>query len=241
MPDASLALWSAPRSMSTAFFRMMAERNEFRLSHEPFAELAAGRPARIGDQEYGDAASFVAALGTGTPPVFFKDTSEYRHGLLFAEQPALLELTHTFIIREPRRVIESHYALNDKLSLDEVGFEHLAEIFEIVRQHTGSVPVVIDADTLVQDPAGVVSAYCQRVGLAERPETLSWRPGDRTEWAATSKWHTDAANSATFTSSTREYEVTTENSELLAGYLRHHLPFYQRLREHALVPVGSAR
>jgi len=239
MPDASLALWSAPRSMSTAFFRMMAERDEFRLSHEPFSELAAGRPARIGDQEYPDAASYIDALHTGTPPVFFKDTSEYRHGRLFAEHPALLAMTHTFIIREPRRVIESHYAINDKLTRDEVGFEHLVEIFDIVRQHTGSVPVVIDADTLVQDPVGVVAAYCRRIGLAERPETLSWRPGDRAEWSATSKWHADAANSATFTPSTRQYEVTTENSDLLAGYLAYHLPFYQRLHEHALTPVGS--
>ena len=33
-------LWSAPRSRSTAFFRMMAERGDFTVVHEPFSYLA---------------------------------------------------------------------------------------------------------------------------------------------------------------------------------------------------------
>lgn len=35
-----LMLWSAPRSRSTAFFRMMAERGDFTVVHEPFSYLA---------------------------------------------------------------------------------------------------------------------------------------------------------------------------------------------------------
>jgi hypothetical protein len=35
-----LMLWSAPRSRSTAFFRMMAERGDFMMVHEPFSYLA---------------------------------------------------------------------------------------------------------------------------------------------------------------------------------------------------------
>lgn len=239
-----LALWSAPRSMSTAFFRMMAERDEFRLSHEPFAELAAGRPARLGDREFTDPAGFVNALfdpAISDRPVFFKDTTEYRHGRLFADHPALHRVRHTFIIRDPRRVIDSHHAMNPEVTRDEIGFEYLAEIFDIVRSRSGEVPAVIDADALIADRAGVVAAFCRRLGLAERPETLSWQPGARPEWAATSKWHQDASASATFQASSKQYPVNTENNERLAGYLAYHLPFYQRLREHALIPAGSAR
>ncbi|HUD39315.1 MAG TPA: hypothetical protein VMR14_20630 [Streptosporangiaceae bacterium] len=35
-----LMLWSAPRSRSTAFFRMMIERGDFVCVHEPFSYLA---------------------------------------------------------------------------------------------------------------------------------------------------------------------------------------------------------
>ena len=33
-------LWATPRSRSTAFFRMMAERGDFTVVHEPFSYLA---------------------------------------------------------------------------------------------------------------------------------------------------------------------------------------------------------
>ncbi|HTZ42268.1 MAG TPA: hypothetical protein VMB79_00265 [Jatrophihabitans sp.] len=238
---ASLGLWSAPRSMSTAFFRMMAERDEFRLSHEPFSELAAGRPAKIDDESYSGAGPYIHALVTGDRPAFFKDTTEYRHAALFDRHPELYRVQHTFIIRDPRRVIDSHHAMNPAVTRDEIGFEHLVEVFRLVQEHTGTSPVVIDADDLVTDPAGVVAAYCRRLGLAERPETLSWRPENRTEWGATAQWHRDAAASGQFQASERVYPVTTENDERLAGYLAHHLPFYHYLREFSLTGTGNSR
>jgi len=238
---ASLALWSAPRSMSTAFFRMMAERDEFRLSHEPFSELAAGRAAKIDDESFTDAASYVAALSAGERPVFFKDTTEYRHAGLFEQHPELFRVTHTFIIRDPRRVIDSHHAMNPAVTRDEIGYEHLVEIFRLVHEHTGTPPVVVDADELLADPAGNVAAYCARLGLAERPDTLTWNPGGRPECGATAKWHEDAAASAAFRASERSYPVTTENDERLAGYLAHHRPFYDYLREFSLSATGSSR
>ncbi len=39
-PAPILMLWSSPRSRSTAFFRMMAERGDFTAVHEPFSYLA---------------------------------------------------------------------------------------------------------------------------------------------------------------------------------------------------------
>ena len=39
-PRSTLALWSAPRSRSTAFERMMRARGDFTVLHEPFSHLA---------------------------------------------------------------------------------------------------------------------------------------------------------------------------------------------------------
>jgi hypothetical protein len=236
---APLGLWSAPRSMSTAFFRMMAERDEFCLLHEPFYACENGHPVPVGDRTLHGAQEVISFLRHSEQQVFFKETTEYRHANLFRQHPELLEMTHTFIIRDPRRVIESHYALNPAVTRDEIGFEYLAEIFELVRQRTGTTPVVVDADLLVRDPAGVVSQYCRRVGLAERPEALRWSPSERPEWAATNRWHRDAAASSTFQPVERSYEVTTDNDERLAGYLTYHLPFYRQLRSFSLTTAGS--
>jgi hypothetical protein len=236
---APLGLWSAPRSRSTAFFRMMAERDEFFLIHEPFYACASGHPVEVGDRTLHGAAEVISFMRDCARPVFFKETTEFPHARLFAEHPEMLEMTHTFIIRDPRRVIESHFALNPDVTCDEIGFEFLAEIFELVHRETGVAPVVVDADELVRDPAAIVSAYCSRVGLAHRPDVLSWTPGERPEWAATNRWHSDAAASSTFHAVERNYQVTTDNDERLAGYLEYHLPFYQRLRAFSLTTTGS--
>ncbi|MDQ1739860.1 MAG: hypothetical protein QOE53_1512 [Pseudonocardiales bacterium] len=236
---APLGLWSAPRSMSTAFFRMMAERDEFCLIHEPFYACANDQPVEVAGRELRGADQVISFMRRSAQPVFFKETTEYQHANLFARHPELLEMTHTFIIRDPRRVIESHYALNPEVPCDEIGFEYLAEIFDLVRRETGGIPVVVDADQLVRDPAGMVSAYCRRVGLAERPDALSWTPAERPEWAATNRWHQDAAASTTFQPVERSYPVTVENNERLAGYLEYHLPFYQQLRSFSLTTTGS--
>ena len=241
-PPPVLALWSPPRSMSTAFFRMMAQRGDFRMHHEPFSDLAAqqpytvdGTPCTTPGQVLG---AFVAA--SGTAPVFFKDTTEYPHVRLFDELPLAEQVTHTFIIREPRRAIESHYAMNPALTLPEVGFEHLFQIYERVRRETGRAPVVVDADVLVERPRETVRAYCQAVGIPCDDRALSWSPGERSEWSRTSRWHEDVAGSAGFRQSAKRYDVTVDNNALLSGYHQHHLPFYQELRAGALaVPAAG--
>jgi hypothetical protein len=42
-----LMLWSAPRSRSTAFYRMMTERGDFTGVHEPFSHVRLFRNAEI--------------------------------------------------------------------------------------------------------------------------------------------------------------------------------------------------
>jgi hypothetical protein len=238
-----LALWSAPRSRSTAFLRMMTERGDHAVLHEPFSELAAGQPVRVGGEQVTAPAELLAAMRrlATTTPVFFKDTTEYRHGLLFDELPLSTQVTHTFIIREPSDAIASHYAVNPAVTRDEIGYEHLHEIFERVWHDTGEVPVVVDADALVTAPRAIVGAYCERLGIPLIDRTLSWAPEDRPEWSRTKQWHQDAANSSGFRPTARAYDVTCDNDPTLAGYLDHHLPFYEALLRHAISPVETAR
>lgn len=236
-----LALWSAPRSRSTAFFRMMAQRGDFRMFHEPFSDLAAGQPYTVEGTQLTTTDQLFSALVdlSEQTPVFFKDTTEYRHVHLFDELPLAEKAVHTFIIREPRSAIESHYAMNPEMSLAEVGYEHLYEVFARVQQTTGRTPVVIDADVLVERPAETIRAYCETVGIGYDDTALSWAPGERSEWARTSHWHQDVAQSSGFQRSAKSYEVTIDSSPVLADYYRHHLPFYEKLRAGALTAPAA--
>lgn len=232
-----LALWSAPRCMSTAFLRMMVQRGDFQIIHEPFSDLAAQGEYHVAGQRVTTGEDLLGAMLAlaADGPVFFKDTTEYRHAGRFAADHRLFEqVEHTFIIRDPRRVVESHYAMNPQVTLPEIGFEYLHEIFELVSQRTGTTPVIVDADELVRRPRDTVAAYCRAVGIPFAEQAMAWESGERTEWSRTSGWHQDVARSTTFQASDSAYETRIDNNATLAEYYRYHLPYYERLRDFAL-------
>lgn len=231
-----LALWSAPRCRSTAFARMMAERDDRLVVHEPFSHVADFGEAKVGDRVAHTEQEVLAALraSAAEQPVFFKDTTDFHYPALLADQGFLTAATHTFIIRHPAEAIASHHVLNPDLGRDEIGFAWLHEIFTAVRAATGSTPVVIDSDDLLDRPEAVVKSYCERVGIPYLPEAMTWEAGERDEWAPSGRWHADAANSTGFVRITEDNDIDVEAHPVYGDHLRHHLPFYEMLHARRL-------
>jgi hypothetical protein len=230
-------LWSAPRSRSTAFFRMMAERGDFTVVHEPFSYLAELGYADVAGERVTSAAGLIGALGALAlrGRVFAKETTGRRYPEVLA-QPQFLAAgaRHTFLIRHPRETIASRYALDPGAWLDTACFESQYEIFTEVSRLTGRAPVVIDSDDLITRPAAIVQAWCSRVGIDFRPGALTWPPADRPEWQPSRRWHAEAAASTGFARMSARPTVDVERDPVLNGYLRHHLPFYERLHAQRL-------
>ncbi|WP_394823041.1 hypothetical protein [Pendulispora albinea] len=232
-----LMLWSAPRCRSTAFFRMMLERGDLVAVHEPFSSRAehgsvdiAGAPARS-EREVLERLRSLAA----TAHVFAKDTTDERYPEVLADEAFLAkDAHHTFIIRHPKETVPSYYALNSNVRRDQIGFEHLYELFDAVQQRTGRAPVVVDSDKLIAEPAATTAKYCAAVGIPFKPESLSWSPGDRAEWKATQRWHQDVSTTHGFKDGPSTHGVRLEDHPHLQGHLDYHLPFYEKLRALAL-------
>ncbi|MEV6674939.1 sulfotransferase family protein [Streptomyces sp. NPDC051162] len=232
-----LALWSAPRCRSTAFFRMMSERGDFRLLHEPFSYLMEFGSVDAAGREISDEAGLLARIRelSADRPLFFKDTTDERCPGLLADAPFLeRDALHTFIIRHPRETIASYYAINPEVRLHQIGFEAQYELFERVQELTGTVPAVVDAADLVEAPERTVRAYCAAARIPYVPEALQWSSGSREEWAPSEKWHRDASASSGFEKKERGDRVDVDTHPVLSEYLAHHLPFYEKLRAHRL-------
>ncbi|MCB5168195.1 sulfotransferase family protein [Streptomyces bambusae] len=233
-----LALWSAPRCRSTAFARMMAERDDHAVVHEPLSRVVDFGEVEVGDRIAHNEQDVLAALRAiaADKPVFFKDTTDFHYPALLADEEFLAAATHTFIIRDPAEAIASHHKLNPDLGRDEIGFARLYEIFAAVQAATGTTPVVIDSDDLLDRPAETVRAYCEAVGIPFVPEALTWQPGMRAEWQSTSKWHQSTSRTAGFArTSDGSAEIVAANPTLSA-YRDHHMPYYEKLRAAALRP-----
>ena len=224
-------LWAHPRSRSTALERMMIERGDVAVWHEPLVGLYDdGVVPGLDGSALRSVAEVVRHAKAHPGPLFVKDTTEFRYSdALDAELVA--GITHTFVVREPAAAIASHVAIKPDASCSDIGYEHQHALFELVRS-LGAEPVVVDADRLVRAPAAVVAAYCAAVGLPYRPEALRWDAGLRPEWERTRKWHLDAGASTGFTAGPAR---RVELDDRLRGYYAHHRPYYDRMVAHALV------
>lgn len=236
-----IALWAHPRSVSTAFLRMMTERGDVTVVHEPLVLLTdhgevalpvvGGGTATV--RSYPELLAHLAELGE-RGPVFVKDTLEYHYDHLFAHPESIAAFRHTFIVRDPAPTIASHHAVKPEFACHEVGYEHQWALFELAWKTTGVRPVVVAVERLLADPAGTVAAYCAAVGLPFVPAALTWAPGELPAWRQNRRWHLDASASAGFAAPRARYAVTVGDDARLRSYYDHHLPYYQRLVEHAL-------
>jgi hypothetical protein len=205
--------------------------------HEPFSYLAELGYADVGGERVTSAADLIGALGAlaHRGRVFVKETTGRRYPEVLAEPQFLAEGTrHTFLIRHPRETIASRYALDSGAGLDKVGFESQFEIFTEISRLARQSPAVIDSDDLITRPAAIVQAWCSRVGIDFRPDALSWPPADRPEWQQSRRWHAEAAASTGFARMSAGPAVDVERDPTLSGYLRHHLPFDERLHARRL-------
>jgi hypothetical protein len=233
-----LMLWSAPRSRSTAFFRMMAQRGDCTVVHEPFSYLAEFGYADVGGSRVFSAAELLGRLRalSALRPVFAKETTGRRYPEVLGEAGFLAAgARHAFLIRHPRETIASYHALNPTAPREKIGFESLHEIFSSVARLTGEEPLVIDAADLVRSPAAVVAAYCAWAGIRYLPEALTWSPGELPEWELSNRWHADVAASSGFAARAGSGGgLDVEGHPVLSAYLDYHLPYYEALHARRL-------
>jgi hypothetical protein len=237
----AIALWAHPRAVSTAFLRMMIEREDVIVVHEPLVTLVDEGEVPITDgqggtvvlRSPGEVIRHLKAL-TRFAPVFFKNTCEFQYEYLFEHPEEIADIEHTFIVREPARAINSHYHVKPTVTCPEIGYEHLYRIFDLAETIQGRAPVVVNAERMVRDPETVVREYCSRVGLPFIDKALRWRPEDRPEWQRTQKWHVEVSRSSGFAPDEKRYEVTVDNNATLRSYYDYHYPYYERLVRHAI-------
>ncbi|HEY7433089.1 MAG TPA: hypothetical protein VH641_20410 [Streptosporangiaceae bacterium] len=235
-----IVMWAHSRSASTAFLRMMIERGDVAVLHEPFLALTQQDPVPVPAAGGGTRAATSCPELVGllaelrlVRPVFVKEVLDYRYDYVFANPGELGWMTHTFLVRDPRHAISSHYAVKPAVTCQEIGYEWLWELFQLLWSATRRRPLVVRSEQLLRDPVAEVRGYCEAVGLPFLPEALHWRPGDRPEWRRHRRWHVDAIASSGFITSQHDYPATVDNHPRLRSFYDYHYPFYQRIVQYS--------
>jgi len=234
-----VALWAVPRSISTAFERVFVERDDFEVLHEPFSAAYYYGEDRISDRfaddepkaEYGYERVLEDVLRPREKRVFVKDMAYHAKGLLGPEFAS--RFVNTFIVRDPKYVLVSLSKMWPDFTLEETGYEDLYRLFRYATD-AGEDVAVVDAMTFSENPAGVLAAYCEHLGVPFRSGSLSWESGDVSGWENWEGWHEEAERSTGIEPAERRDPDLPP--ELEAAY-EHCLPYYYELAAHAIPSV----
>jgi Sulfotransferase domain len=233
-----IALWAVPRSLSTAFERVFVERDDLEVLHEPFSASYYYGEDRLSDRysyvepepQHNYQNVLAEVLKARQKRVFLKDMAYQAKEVMGPE--FISNFVNTFIIRDPKYVLSSLYKMWPDFTLEETGYEELYWAFRYATE-AGEDPVVVDAMTFSENPVGILSAYCEHLGIPFRANSLSWEPGEVEEWKDWEEWHEAAQHSTGIKRAERRDPTLPE--ELQEAY-EHCLPYYYTLAAHTISP-----
>ncbi len=234
-----IAMWSGPRNISTAMMRSFENRPDCAVIDEPLyahylSETGADHPMRadVLAAQPADWRAVTAALTTAEPaPIYFQ--KHMCHHVTSAMGMDWLDgLTHMFLIRDPARMIASYAAKTETATLEGLGLPAQLALFERVCARAGAPPPVIDAEQVLADPRGALSALCAALAIPFTETMLSWPPGRRASdgvWAP--HWYASVERSTGFRPPPKD---PPEPPARLAPLLEEARPYYEALRARRL-------
>jgi hypothetical protein len=237
-----IAMWSGPRNISTAMMRAWGNRRDTVVIDEPFyayylTTTGKNHPGADGVIAAGeiDWRKIVAQL-TGPIPngqqIFFQKQMTH-HFLPEIDREWLGAVTNCFLIRDPREVIASYVKKREDPSLEDLGFIQQVEIFNFVRDRLNSIPPVVDAKDVLENPERTLRLLCDAVGVDFNKSMLSWPSGLReTDGIWARHWYTEVAKTTSF----QPYHPTDRQvPERLREIYERCLNCYEKLYQHRLL------
>jgi hypothetical protein len=233
-----IAMWSGPRNISTAMMRAWGNRQDTFVIDEPFYACylkATGKNHPGADEAIAtgeiDWRNVVVHL-TGPIPngksIFFQKHMTH-HVLPEVDREWLGAVTNCFLIRDPRQVIASYIKKRDDPALEDLGFLQQAEIFDFVRARANSIPPVVDAKDVLENPARILRLLCDAVGVDFNKSMLSWQPGLRaTDGVWARYWYAEVAKTTSFQPyRARDYDVPERLRETYERCREYYEQLYQ--------------
>lgn len=203
-----IAMWSGPRNISTAMMRAWGNRADTAVVDEPFYAYYLERTGKkhsgaeeviaAGETDWRKVAHQLTSSAPSGKRIFFQKQMTH-HLLPEMEREWIVDLTNCFLIRDPREVILSYIKKNTEPTLEDLGFVQQQKIFDFVCEQKSSVPPVVDAREILENPERMLRRLCHAVGVEFVPAMLSWPAGLReTDGIWAKYWYEEVARSTSF-------------------------------------------
>jgi hypothetical protein len=241
-----IAMWSGPRTLSTAMMRSWENRSDTVVVDEPLYAhyLLAGNVDHPGRREIiasqsTDWREVVAELTSAPLPAgrrIYYQKHMTHHMLPVIDRESLRPLQHAFLLRDPRDLLTSYAKVRTEPSEADIGLRVQVELFE---EFGGPI---IDSRDLLVAPEPMLRALCAALGADFDPAMLRWPPGPRpTDGVWAQYWYDSVRASTGFAPpSSTPRNVPARLEPLLEECLR----YYDRLAHYRIrideeVPCSS--
>jgi hypothetical protein len=237
-----LAMWSGPRNVSTALMRSWGNRDDTVVVDEPlYAHYLAvtGRPHPGREQviahhetDWRRVVEMLLAPQPAGTRIFYQKQMSH-HLLPDIGRQWLSQMTHAFLIREPRAMLASLSGKLEQFTLADTGLPQQVEIFDHVLEATGRVPPVVDSADLLAEPEAMLRRLCDALGVPFSERMLAWPPGRReTDGIWAPWWYSRVEESTGFESQPAQpLAPLPEELRAIEGQCR---PLYERLWDRRL-------
>jgi Sulfotransferase domain len=237
---ARIAMWSGPRTLSTALMRSFGNRPDTIVVDEPLygyylAETGIGHPGRdeILRSMPTSWLEVVEQLTSGPLPsgrtVYYQKHMTH-HLLPEVDRSRLAGLRHAFLIRDPRRLLASYARVRHTPTLADLGLEQQVEIYRLFGGP------VIDAAGLAARPQQTLEALCGVLRIEFDPAMLSWPAGPRpTDGVWAKHWYERVWASTGFGPVHESSSAMPELPRELEGLAARCQPYYDELAAAACV------
>ncbi len=235
-PHKIVILIAPPRSLSTAFLRMMEARKDFLIMNEPSQiawHLSEGRTYVLANfkgkeqppKTYAEVKAeifkraeesnvFVKEMGTAVCNFLLND----------AELVTNPNVYFVFLVRDPHRTILSYYKKIG--SIDQlyrpfsflVGYKSCYRVYTHIKDNGVRTPYIVRAEDLYDNAEPALADLCAYLGIDNKPEALHWQALGKDftgakEWSelkdknGTHIWHGVALESTGFMKQQHQYKV----------------------------------
>lgn len=250
-----IAMWSCPRSRSTLVSRSFGQLDGCMVYDEPFyasylVNEGFDHPQRNAvmacrETDYDRVTSqLMGDLLSGVSFSFQKHIA--KHIQTDKSQKWLEYCRHFFLIRNPKKIIQSYQKICANLTDRDIGIESLFNLFKIVDSISGKPPLVVDADDLIENPRYFLNKLCLHLDIPFSDKMLSWEPGlaksyevenNPFPWLWTGElpltnWYSNIHRSTGFIAPKEEREV--DLADRFIPILEACLPFYHELYQYRL-------
>lgn len=235
-----IAMWSGPRNISTAMMRSWENRTDCSVVDEPFYAYYLNQtksPHPYFDEvlaaqssDYNEVTKQLTDDKVSTPIQYQKHMT---HHMLPGESLAwTANLTHCFLIRSPKQVVNSYTNSRGVCRVEDIGIIRQAELYREISHISGQAIPIIDSNDVLKQPKRILSALCAQLGISFSEHMLNWPAGSRDSdgvWAP--HWYHSVEKSTGFSPySEKDFQL----NDLQMQVVEEVNPYYQILYENRL-------